>query len=403
MLWTCEKCGEKIPMTRDEFPIRCSCGAVDTGEEFVSLGLGDTIAKFTRRLGLSSCSGCKRRQAALNRWFPYRRRLSKQRCDVLNCYPPLDDPEWIKIRGDVYAAELRTAGLKALSVGVHSKTSKAAGAAIADHNPRVFVNHAFFFGWEVIAELAEIFPKTTFLTINHSSQADLIRAPDWLSEHAHSVELAQRRENVFVASVDPRNFMSRCGLERCLWVPNLVRWPRWPASHKLKSDRPVASIIGRHDPNKAIPHSIIAASINGRVDLLFMLKNPRRDQLEDYCESLRVSCEFAPWSSWEDYTKTLFERVSVGFQPSFSESFNYVSVEQMALGIPVIGSPTIQFLPPEWQANPDDPLDIAEKLDTILDDYETQSRRAVDIAAEVKKKNYTQAVNIYKQLVNKGA
>jgi hypothetical protein len=38
-----------------------------------SRGLGDTIAKATRVLGISPCGGCKERQAWLNEKFPYER------------------------------------------------------------------------------------------------------------------------------------------------------------------------------------------------------------------------------------------------------------------------------------------------------------------------------------------
>ncbi len=38
-----------------------------------SRGLGDTIAKMTRAVGLRPCGGCKKRQKKLNEWFPYQR------------------------------------------------------------------------------------------------------------------------------------------------------------------------------------------------------------------------------------------------------------------------------------------------------------------------------------------
>ena len=50
-----------------------------------SRGLGDTIAKFTTKTGISSLAqmgakavgkkdcGCNKRQEALNNWFPYKR------------------------------------------------------------------------------------------------------------------------------------------------------------------------------------------------------------------------------------------------------------------------------------------------------------------------------------------
>lgn len=36
-----------------------------------SRGLGDTIAKITRAVGIKPCGGCKKRQAALNKLVPY--------------------------------------------------------------------------------------------------------------------------------------------------------------------------------------------------------------------------------------------------------------------------------------------------------------------------------------------
>jgi len=39
----------------------------------LSRGLGDTIAKATRAVGIKPCGGCKKRQAALNKLLPYRR------------------------------------------------------------------------------------------------------------------------------------------------------------------------------------------------------------------------------------------------------------------------------------------------------------------------------------------
>lgn len=37
-----------------------------------SRGLGDTVAKITRAVGIQPCGGCKERQAALNALVPYK-------------------------------------------------------------------------------------------------------------------------------------------------------------------------------------------------------------------------------------------------------------------------------------------------------------------------------------------
>jgi hypothetical protein len=45
-----------------------------TFEETVmqSRGLGDTVAKLTKSIGIVPCDGCKKRQSKLNKLFPYK-------------------------------------------------------------------------------------------------------------------------------------------------------------------------------------------------------------------------------------------------------------------------------------------------------------------------------------------
>ena len=43
-------------------------------EQMKSRGLGDTIAKMTKAVGIKPCGGCKKRQEKLNKRFPYKSR-----------------------------------------------------------------------------------------------------------------------------------------------------------------------------------------------------------------------------------------------------------------------------------------------------------------------------------------
>ena len=40
----------------------------------ISRGLGDTIAKATKAVGIKPCGGCKKRQEILNKAVPYKTR-----------------------------------------------------------------------------------------------------------------------------------------------------------------------------------------------------------------------------------------------------------------------------------------------------------------------------------------
>jgi len=41
-----------------------------------SRGLGDTVAKITKAVGIKPCGGCKKRQKKLNEWFPYKVKIA---------------------------------------------------------------------------------------------------------------------------------------------------------------------------------------------------------------------------------------------------------------------------------------------------------------------------------------
>ena len=60
----CPACGATRPAGRPAPQRRCPA---------VSRGLGDTIAKITKAVGIKPCKGCKKRQKWLNEKFPYKK------------------------------------------------------------------------------------------------------------------------------------------------------------------------------------------------------------------------------------------------------------------------------------------------------------------------------------------
>lgn len=45
---------------------------IEIAEQRKMRGAGDVVAKITGALGIKPCAPCKKRQAALNRWFSFR-------------------------------------------------------------------------------------------------------------------------------------------------------------------------------------------------------------------------------------------------------------------------------------------------------------------------------------------
>lgn len=74
-------------------------------------------------------------------------------------------------------------------------------------------------------------------------------------------------------------------------------------------------------------------------------------------------------------------------QPSMSETFNYVSIEAGAVGRPWVGSAAIRHTPDGWQADPNDPADIARVSQWLLANYADASWQARQIAEQVTRRN----------------
>ena len=59
--WKCDVCGLELKNVIE--PVRHACKP---------RGLGDTVAKITKAVGVKPCGRCKKRQEALNRILPYK-------------------------------------------------------------------------------------------------------------------------------------------------------------------------------------------------------------------------------------------------------------------------------------------------------------------------------------------
>jgi hypothetical protein len=73
----------------------------------------------------------------------------------------------------------------------------------------------------------------------------------------------------------------------------------------------------------------------------------------------RITLHEAQWTSPAEFKDRYVRMMHLVLQPSYTESFNIVSADAVSLGVPVVASPAIDWVPKHWQANPDDTGDIA--------------------------------------------
>jgi glycosyltransferase involved in cell wall biosynthesis len=67
-------------------------------------------------------------------------------------------------------------------------------------------------------------------------------------------------------------------------------------------------------------------------------------------------------------------------QPSYTETFNMVTADAIAEGVPVVVTDSIDWVPSWWQARADEPRDITRVAEQLLRDPNAarDGRRALD-------------------------
>lgn len=254
--------------------------------------------------------------------------------------------------------------------------------------PLVVLNRAFAVPCEQVRHLADKYKTVQFVTVNHSSQSHLCYAPTWLGSQNAFLRLVQEMPNCWLASPDERNIIRRLlDIDRCIYLPNTVALPTHPGDTKT----PVVFrllMAGRRDMIKNFPNQIVAAAIASKaipLELHICVRGESKDLL-DMARLAGVHAELVKWSDRSSHEERL-SSYHIGLQSSFSESFNYVAIELMARGVPVVGSPAIRYLPQHWQANPDDPMEIADTIVKLAKDWENERLLARRVAEDVAETN----------------
>lgn len=252
--------------------------------------------------------------------------------------------------------------------------------AIVATGCRVVVIHALEHSYQSTRQLAQRFPRVAFVCVFHGSQNVLVRNPAWPAMQRDFLRLSEELPNVWYATPEPTIPWETLGYRRAVCWPNTL--PLESLGELPTIDPPTLLIASRMDIIKALPASIIACGLVARrrpVRVMSIVKE-RIAGLDAIAEAAGVRIEHEDWREWEGFHDLIRERVSVTVCPSLTDSFNYVAWDSLSQGRPAVGSPTIRYLPPAWQADPNNPQDIADRVLAILDAYDVSSRHARAVA-----------------------
>lgn len=255
--------------------------------------------------------------------------------------------------------------------------------AVRDWMPKICVIRAILFDGDDLYGIAERFPATQFVLVCQSLPSHLLTWDGTLDKFTACLLLSQTMPNVWLATPDEREPW-RGLTPRSLW------WPNCSADVPMVDTGPIVgpidlSLVGRKDLVKSFPNQIMAAAIANktrRCRLHVMV----RDNPRDLCE-LAVACGLEVFThAWKDHDahrQRIGALIDIGLQAGFCESWNYVALEHLLAGKPVVGSSTIRFLTPDMVADPNDVhgmaamiLRLAERIDS---DPQAERRRFRDV------------------------
>lgn len=314
------------------------------------------------------------------------------------------------IRGGHACDVLADAGISATyaELGDYQATA----TAIETTGARVVINRGFVLAAEVVTQLAARFTNTRFVTVNHSSNTWTASVTKWARAQSDFLALAREHENCFYATVtehDPVRDLS--GVTRAIWLPNAVRIPARQSKHVGKSiDGPVTvSIVCRHDVLKAVGSQIVGAAIANKrrtvaglspIKLAIRVSQPAAE-LVRYASDVGLEARLVAWGDWQDFTRFVCDEVHVGLQVTNSDSFNFIALEHMLCGVPVVTSWPIRYGHRHLRAHPENVAEIADRLIYAIGHHAAESERALWISNRVAERNNERLVATMRRLLER--
>ena len=270
------------------------------------------------------------------------------------------------------------------------------GAVDADH---VRISHVVISApWLKTSELTALLSRFTdidFAVISHSNIGFLVVEPGAISLITEGISLQQAWHNFKLGANSAKfcDWMMRVYGNKPAYLPNLYNLAHTDGTVSRPPWRHGTLRIGSFGAIRVLKNHISAAAaaieISRRlgVDTEFWLSGGRSEHAGPALDAITrlirasASCKLKTldWKSWPDFNKEL-RVMNLLLQPSFTESFNMVSADGVAQGVPSVVSDAIEWVPKNWQARADDACDISNVGISLLFDPTAAAEGRVALA-----------------------
>lgn len=231
--------------------------------------------------------------------------------------------------------------------------------------------------WIPAAELQALsndFPETGFTITCHSNVGFLQADRNGMKRVREVIELELGTSNVHLGGNTLRfcNWIQAAFSAPCAYLPNLYYLEAQPSrpQHIFNGGTLRIGAFGATRPLKNFMSAAAAAleiSRALRAPLELWLSAGRAEgggetvqqAIQEMLQGFPgVSVVLNGWQSWPKFRQTV-AHMHLLMQPSYTESFNMVTADGVAEGVPSVVSAAIDWAPEDWKADVDDVLDIA--------------------------------------------
>jgi glycosyltransferase involved in cell wall biosynthesis len=231
-----------------------------------------------------------------------------------------------------------------------------------------------------LAEMAAEFAEVVFVVVSHSSVGFLAADPHAIRLLRETVDLQLATHNVFVGGNSKKftDWATEAWGVHAVWLPNLYCTAE-TFPHRARCWKGNALRLGLFGANRPLKNFLSGAA--AAVELAARLQVPTElvlstgrneggnfralgEMTEDIANFRVIETGWLPWPRF----RRLLRTIDLVFQVSYTETFNVVTADAIAEGVPVVASDAIDWVPRWWQARADEPRDITRVAERLLRD-----------------------------------
>jgi hypothetical protein len=218
-----------------------------------------------------------------------------------------------------------------------------------------------------LAHMCSEFKDTQFAVTCHSNLGFLQADPSAMRMLREGLDLRRTSCNFRMAANCDRlaSWVPAAYGTPCAWLPNIYHLDDTQPKRERYSGGPLR--IGAFGATRVLKNLMTAAGAalriaNGkRADLEFWLSSGRNEGAGSVVDAVRQMLNGLPhvklvengWQTWPQFRQTV-RHMHLLLQPSYTESFNVVTADGVAEGVPSVVSEAIDWAPRNWKAPVDD-------------------------------------------------